>query len=422
MATQSAPWNPMNFDPNGVRETYGKMFLTLWNVHRFHSDYAALDGFDPNDKEGQIDVKDRSPLDRWILSRISNVAELFHDNFNSWEFHKAGRELENFVVNDLSNWYVRRSRRRLWDEVDSTDKRACQHTLHEVLLVVCRLMSPISPFMADKIHRDLTESSVHLADWPVGSKLVERNLPPRDFNLEQKMKIVRDLAEAGRRLRVEGERRQRLPCRNGWIIGGPDISDFFDILSEELNVENLIREHDIDKFQKVVLMPNRKVLGSKCRSDLPLVLSQLEETNPDSLLLEIEAGIAALAGYDITMEDIEIKRVEKEDYSASTISNEGYDDVTLVLDMSTDDDLLSKGLARDIIRRIQSKRKELNLDVEATIKLSVWIQGLTLNDNDWKHIQNETRAGNASLNEGEISTNADTFRVDNVTIFFNTTS
>jgi isoleucyl-tRNA synthetase len=422
MATQSAPWNPMNFDPNGVRETYGKMFLTLWNVHRFHSDYAALDGFDPNEEAGQIDVKDRSPLDRWILSRISNIAEIFHDNFNSWEFHKAGRELENFVVNDLSNWYVRRSRRRLWDEVDSNDKRACQHTLHEVLLVVCRLMSPISPFMVDKIHRDLTDSSVHLADWPVGSKLVERNLPPKDYNLEQQMKIVRDLAETGRRIRVEGERRQRLPCRNGWIIGGPDISDFFDILSEELNVENLIREHDLDKFQKVVLMPNRKVLGSKCRSDLPLVLSQLEEADPDSLLLEIEAGIAALAGYDITMEDIEIKRVEKEDYSASTISNEGYDDVTLVLDMSTDADLLSKGLARDIIRRIQSKRKELNLDVEATIKLSVWIQGLVLKDEDWKHIQNETRAGSASLNEGKISTNVDKFSVDNVTIFFNTTS
>jgi isoleucyl-tRNA synthetase len=283
-------------------------------------------------------------------------------------------------------------------------------------------MSPISPFMVDKIHRDLTDSSVHLADWPVGSKLVERNLPPKDYNLEQQMKIVRDLAETGRRIRVEGERRQRLPCRNGWIIGGPDISDFFDILSEELNVENLIREHDLDKFQKVVLMPNRKVLGSKCRSDLPLVLSQLEEADPDSLLLEIEAGIAALAGYDITMEDIEIKRVEKEDYSASTISNEDYDDVTLVLDMSTDADLLSKGLARDIIRRIQSKRKELNLDVEATIKLSVWIQGLVLKDEDWKHIQNETRAGSASLNEGKISTNADKFSVDNVTIFFNTTS
>jgi isoleucyl-tRNA synthetase len=276
--------------------------------------------------------------------------------------------------------------------------------------------------MADKIHRDLTDASVHLADWPVGSTLVERNLPPKDNYLEQQMKIVRDLAETGRRIRVEGERRQRLPCRNGWIIGGPDISDFFDILSDELNVENLIRENDLDKFQKIVLLPNRKILGSKCRSDLPLVLSQLEETNPDSFLIEIEAGIAALAGYDITIEDIEIKRVEKEDYSASTISYDEYDDVTLVLDMSTDEDLLSKGLARDIIRRIQSKRKELNLNVEASIKLSVWIQGMSLNDKDWKHIQNETRAGNASLNVGEISANADMFSVDNVTIFFNTTS
>ena len=422
MATQSAPWNPMNFDPNGVRETYGKMFLTLWNVHRFHSDYAALDGFDPNQQKSQISVDLRSPLDRWILSRISHVADSFHDNFNTWEFHKAGRELENFVVNDLSNWYVRRSRRRLWDEVDSNDKRACQNTLHEVLLIVCRLMSPISPFMADKIHRDLTGISVHLADWPVGSKLVDRNLPPQDYNLEQQMKLVRDLAESGRRIRVESERRQRLPCRNGWIIGGPDISDFFDILSEELNVENLIRESDLDKFQKIVLMPNRKVLGSKCRSDLPLVLSQLNDADPESLLLEIEAGIAALGGYDITIDDIEIKRVEKENFSASTLFGEEYGDVTLVLDMGTDSDLLSKGLARDIIRRIQSKRKELNLDVEAMINLSVWIKGLVLNDLDWEHVQNETRAGHASLNEGEIPAGTDKFSVDNVNIFFNTTS
>ena len=122
------------------------------------------------------------------------------------------------------------------------------------------------------------------------------------------------------------------------------------------------------------------------------------------------------------MDDIEIKRIEKEDYSASTLSGEEYDDVTLVLDMGTDSDLLSKGLARDIIRRIQSKRKDLNLDVEAMIQLSVWIDGLILNDEDWKHVQNETRAGNAHLNQGEIPKGADMFSVDNVTIFFNTTS
>ena len=131
MTSQSAPWNPMNFDPNGVRETYAKMFLTLWNVHKFHLDYAILDKFDYG--KDFISVEKRTALDRWILSRLSSVAEIYHNQYVSWEFHKAARELENFVINDLSNWYVRRSRRRLWDEAESHDKLACQSTLHEVL-------------------------------------------------------------------------------------------------------------------------------------------------------------------------------------------------------------------------------------------------------------------------------------------------
>ena len=159
MTTQSAPWSPTNFDPNGVRESYAKMFLTLWNVYRFHADYAALDGFDPDDEDTFVPVSERSPLDRWILSRVSSMSEEYHDHFVAWDFHKGGRELESFVVNDLSNWYVRRSRRRLWDEGESSDKRSCQHTLHEVLLIVCRLMAPVSPFIPDSIHRGLIGSS-----------------------------------------------------------------------------------------------------------------------------------------------------------------------------------------------------------------------------------------------------------------------
>ena len=143
MTTQSAPWSPTNFDPNGVRESYAKMFLTLWNVYRFHADYAAMDGFDADDESGYVAVSERSSLDRWVLSKACAMAESYQDNFESWDFHKAGRELEDFVVNDLSNWYVRRSRRRLWDEADSNDKRACQHTLHETLLLVCRLLAPV---------------------------------------------------------------------------------------------------------------------------------------------------------------------------------------------------------------------------------------------------------------------------------------
>jgi isoleucyl-tRNA synthetase len=417
MTTQSAPWSPTNFDPNGVRESYAKMFLTLWNVYRFHADYASLDGFDPEDQSGFVPPADRSPLDRWILSKVTEMADGFHQNFVSWDFHKAGRGLEDFVVNDLSNWYVRRSRRRLWEESDSNDKRACQHTLHEVLLIVCRLMAPVSPFMPDAIHRGLTGNSVHLADWPIGSDLVDRSLPTRDFGIEQEMSLVRSLAEAGRRIRVESNRRQRLPCQTGWIVGGPDVSRFNDILAEELNVEVLTTEVDLDAFQKIVLEPNRKVLGAKCRSDLPSVLAQLDLSDPEELLLEIEAGIAALGGYEITMDDIEVRRAEKEGFAAQTLSfDEG--DVSIVLDMHTDSSLLSKGMARDITRRIQAKRKEMDLRVESSISLSVWVEGLTLENSDWEHVTTETRAGEHSLNQGKKPSDADTFEVDGTTVSF----
>jgi isoleucyl-tRNA synthetase len=346
------------------------------------------------------------------------MADSFHQHFEEWDFHKAGRKLEEFVVNDLSNWYVRRSRRRLWEEADSSDKRSCQHTLHEVLLLVCRLMAPISPFMPDVIHRALAGSSVHMADWPVGSGLVDRSLPPRDYGLEQQMGLVRALAERGRRIRVEEGRRQRLPCRNGWIIGGPDLDEFHDILAEELNVERLMTEDDLDRFQRIVLEPNRKALGAKCRSDLPAVLAELDTADADSLLLEIEAGIAALAGYQITMDDIEVRRTERDGYSAATLGDEDFGDVSLVLDMSVDDELMSRGLARDVIRRIQSKRKELDLAVEDSISLSAWIEGAELADEDWAHVQSETRAGSAALNEGTAPTEADSFEVDGIAVAF----
>ncbi|MDE0708017.1 MAG: isoleucine--tRNA ligase, partial [Candidatus Poseidoniales archaeon] len=157
MVTAGAPWNPMKFDPNGVRETYAKMFLTLWNCYKFHADYAALDNFDP--EASDCPVESRPSLDRWVISKLNSVAADYHAQFEGWDFHKACRDLEDFVVNDLSNWYVRRSRRRLWDEGDSADKLACQHTLHDVLTMLCRLIAPVSPFMADEIYRNLMGES-----------------------------------------------------------------------------------------------------------------------------------------------------------------------------------------------------------------------------------------------------------------------
>ena len=420
MTTQSAPWNPMNFDPKGVRETYAKMFLTLWNVHRFHADYAVLDNFNPNDKSTFVPISKRNPLDRWILSRISTVAQDYHNQFVSWEFHKAGRNLENFVITDLSNWYVRRSRRRLWDEADSSDKRACQHTLHEVLCTVSKLMAPVSPFMSDRIYHDLTGESVHMADWPLGSSLVEKNLPPQDLELEQQMSIVRTLTETGRRIRVDSNRRQRLPCQSGWIVGGIDLSVFHSIMAEELNVESLKTEKNLDRFQRIVIVPNHKALGKKCRADLPKVLSELANSDSEKLLNEIEKGNANLAGYDITMDDISLRRVEKEGYAASTFTVENLGDISLVLDMTLNDALLSKGLAREITRRVQSKRKDLDLDLEDTITLTVWLteESPKLESKDWEYVQSETRASSAELSYSKPSKKVDNFEVDGINLYF----
>jgi len=421
MTTQSSPWQPTNFDPNGVRESYARMFLTLWNVYRFHADYAALDSFDRASESDVPDIADRPSIDRWILSQVSNMADKVDSFFRAWDFHKAGREIERFIVDDLSNWYVRRSRRRLWDEAESADKAACHHTLREVLLVTCRIMAPIAPFMPDRIHRDLTGASVHLADWPCGSETLDRTLTPRDTKLESRMTLARNLAEAGRRIRVDSSRRQRLPCRKGWIVGDADVGDLKDILSEELNVESLENEDDLERFQKIELKPNRKTLGRKCTSDLPAVLNELSEIDPDSFLLEIQAGIAHLAGYPIDMEDVEIRRVEKEGFAAMTVESGGKD-VTLVLDLSLDDALLSKGLARDIIRRVQARRKELNLRIEASISLEISLSDGSpdLAEDDWNHILSETRSISGRRSDDQSSMES-SFELDGSVVGFTVT-
>jgi isoleucyl-tRNA synthetase len=439
MVTAGAPWSPLKFDPNGVRETYAKMFLTLWNIYKFHADYAALDGFDP--ETNHLEVSERTPLDRWILSRLATVATNYHEGFTNWDYHKACRELEEFVVNDLSNWYVRRSRRRLWDEAENTDKLACQNTLHEVLSTVCQLIAPVSPFMVDVIYRNLAGESVHQASWPLGTPgsldgatadswdedaaKATATLPPQDLALEASMALVRELAETGRRIRVDASRRQRLPCGDGWIVSGPDLAEFHGILAEELNVENISIETDLDRFQQIELAPNFRALAPRARGDVNSIAAEIRDAeNPAAMLEQIKSGSLAIMGIKIEETDVEVKRVEKPGFAASTIQvGQGEDayHVSLVLDMNDTPELLSKGLARDITRRIQAKRKDLNLDIEATIELQVWMENapeLFQTDQDW--IVSETRASSAIFHtEGDSpSTSTESFEVDGTKIYF----
>ncbi|MDP6866853.1 MAG: class I tRNA ligase family protein, partial [Candidatus Poseidoniaceae archaeon] len=437
MVTAGAPWNPLKFDSNGVRETYAKMFLTLWNVYRFHADYAALDSFDPIASESP--VAQRSRLDRWILSKLHSTAKAYHDGFTNWNFHKACRELEDFIVNDLSNWYVRRSRRRLWEEADSGDKLACQHTLHEILVILCRLIAPVSPFMVDTIHRNLTGETVHTASWPMGTPgstegatadawnedlvAATTELPPQDMGLEHEMELVRELAETGRRIRIDSQRRQRLPCAEGWIVAGPDLQPYHDLLCEELNVENISVETDLDRFQQVELAVNFRALAPRAKGDVNAIAGQIKNhSDQETLLSDIRNGSCTILGVDILESDIEVRRAEREGYAAATITIGEGDDashVSLVLDMQDTPHLLSKGLARDITRRIQSKRKDMDLEIEAMIDVEVWMSGAPeLFEEDRVWIAKETRASGIVFNTEQIPSDAEAFDVDGAQIAY----
>ena len=437
MVTAGAPWNPLKFDSNGVRETYAKMFLTLWNVYRFHADYAALDAFDPASSTSSYER--RSRLDRWILSKLHSTAKAYHDGFSNWNFHKACRELEDFIVNDLSNWYVRRSRRRLWDEAESGDKLACQHTLHEILVTLCRLIAPVSPFMVDTIHRNLTGETVHTATWPLGTPgstegatadawnedlvAATQQLPPHDAELEHEMALVRELAETGRRIRIDAQRRQRLPCAEGWIVAGPNLEAYHDLLCEELNVESISVETDLDRFQQIELGVNFRALAPRAKGDVNAIAGQIKNhPDQDALLADIRGGSCTIMGVDILESDVEVRRAEREGYAAATITAGEGDDashVSLVLDMQDTPHLLSKGLARDITRRIQSKRKDMDLEIEAMIDVEVWMADAPeLFEEDQAWVAKETRASGIAFSEDKAPADVESFDVDGAQISY----
>ena len=239
------------------------------------------------------------------------------------------------------------------------------------------------------------------------------------------MELVRELAETGRRIRVEAGRRQRLPCGEGWIVSGPDLSQFHEILAEELNVENIAIEQDLDRFQQIELAPNFRALAPKARSEVNSIAGEIKNAeDPVAMLEAIKSGNCEIMGVKIEENDVEIRRTERSGFAASTIQvGQGEDaiQISLVLDMNDTPELLSKGLARDITRRIQAKRKDLNLEIEANIDLEIWMSNAPeLFDDDKQWIVNETRTAGVIFHseDDELSDDCDTFEVDGTTVSF----
>ncbi|RLF62636.1 MAG: hypothetical protein DRN31_03840 [Thermoplasmata archaeon] len=377
LISASAPWSPKRFYEQVVRDALGKFLLTLWNTYSFYSTYSALDNFDYSTKK--VEFEERSLLDKWIISRLNEVIKSVIGKIENFELHKAAREIEEFVVGDISNWYIRNSRKRFWLEEETLDKLAGYSTIHELLTTLSRLLAPFVPFISEKIYRSLGGGeSVHLSDYPSPD---EKKI---DKELEAKMEKVREITEVARSLRAKKGIKVRYPLSKAIVITSADISDMVEILKEEINVKEVEFSDSIEPFMGITVKPNYSSLGPKFKGNAGKVASAIEQLPSEN----IKGAKINIDGeeYELSEEDYLIEKKEKEGFA---VGSSGDDYVVLCTEQTPE--LIAEGFSREIIRRIQEMRKDMNLDMEDKIISSVSVDSDRVKG--WEnYIKGETRS------------------------------
>jgi len=396
LLSSSHPWLPKRFDPSGVREVQRKVFDTLRSTYHFFSLYANLEGWSPSSADPS--PADRPLMDRWLLSRLSHLTERVESFVGEYNLTHAVRALADFIVDDLSNWYVRRSRDRFWASGDQEDTRAAFATLHQALIDVARLMAPFAPFVSDWLHRGLTGGeSVHLASMPRPEQA------PRDVALENGMDAVRRLATLGRAARERVRIRVRQPLGTLYAVVPLNVAvgpELLEILRDELNVhavEFLDRAEELVSF---AARPNFRVLGTRFGKSTPRVAEVIRTLDSETLSrfragepLEIE-----LDGSPVSLNPEEFEIVQSARGDAVVEAEGGY---TMALDTTITPALRSEGLARELINRVQRLRKDSGLEVSDRIRLAV-AAGSELRQAVSEHedfIRSETLAVEVKINE-----------------------
>jgi isoleucyl-tRNA synthetase len=367
LISANAPWMSTRFYEQAVKEVLGKFILTFWNSYIFFTTYATLDQFDP--RINMVSFEKRQPLDKWILSRFSRTISQVESYMKTFEIHKAARCVESFVIEDFSNWYLRRSRKRLWVEEKTKDKLAGYSTMYDVFLGLSKLVAPFIPFITEEIYLNLRADnmpeSVHLCDY------VESNEKQINEKLEEGMEKIRTLVEAGRALRSKIGIKIRYPLSMATLVCDNKvkdlIKDLLDLLKDEINVKNISFEGDTSKFMTKSLKPNPKSLGRRLKEKAKNIIDKIEIMNKEKLYEELNKNKKIIFHLDdesitLTNNDFEIVEIEKEN-----IARTETEDITLLLNTHLTPELEAEGFAREIVRRIQSMRKELDLDVEDRI-------------------------------------------------------
>ena len=362
----SPAWSPTKFDEDGLIEITSKFFGTLRNVYNFFVLYSNQDNIDIG--KVFVDYRKRPELDRWILSKYNSLIDDVTEEMNRYDHMKTVRKIQNFVVEDLSNWYIRRARRRFWAEELTEDKKSVYATTYEILVGVAQLMAPFAPFISDEIYTDLTGAeSVHLSFFP------KSDADLIDEKVEERMDLVRDMVALGRGIREKERIKVRQPLNEILVDGKYEalIEDLVPLIMEELNVKDVKFEKQLDKYMNYSLKPNFKVAGPVLGKNIKAFGAALAAADAAEVVAELEAG----GKYVLKVGDDDMK-IEKDFVDVRIDAKEGFavameNNLFVILDTNLDADLIDEGFARELISKVQQLRKQKGLEMMDNISITI---------------------------------------------------
>ncbi|OQC34914.1 MAG: Isoleucine--tRNA ligase [Bacteroidetes bacterium ADurb.Bin057] len=371
MMTNASPWDNLKFDPEGIEEVRRKFFGTLYNTYSFFALYANVDGFEGT--ENEVPVSERPEIDRWILSLLNTLIKEVTEHYDNYEPTRAGRAVQDFVGENLSNWYVRLNRKRFWGGTMDADKLSAYQTLYTCLITVSKLMAPIAPFYADKLFRNLTDQhrSVHLEKW---AKYDEKLI---DSHLEECMRLAQQATSMILALRKKANKKVRQPLQKA-VIPAPDATTLenlkyvTDLIKTEVNVKEIQVVTTEDSTIKLVkgIKPNFKTLGKKYGKQMKEIAAAVNAFT-QAQIGEVEKNgqiILPLPSGEVVVELTDVE-IATEDMPGWLVANEGV--LTIALDIEVNEELRQEGIARELVNRIQNIRKSIGLEITDKICVQV---------------------------------------------------
>jgi isoleucyl-tRNA synthetase len=371
LVSNSPVWRTTLFDEEGVAEVQRKFFSTLLNTYAFFALYANVDGFDG--QAPPVPYKERPEIDRWILSELNTLLKNYCQWMEEYDVTRAARAVSDFTIDDLSNWYVRRNRRRFWKSEKGKDKTAAYQTLQECLTVLTQMIAPFAPFLSDELYRRLSSGkhggpeSVHVSFLPQPDETII------DESLERKMKRAIRIVGLVRAMRMKSNLKVRQPLKKILVPVSSEkekaeLQQMQDVILEEINVKKIEFVTEEAGIFKKKAKPNFKTLGPKYGKSVQLVAKRVRELTPSEINSLQETGTLALSvngsDYTVSTEDVEILH---ENVRGWLVESDGT--ITVALDTELDEDLIDEGFAREFVNRVQNLRKDSGFEVTDRIKI-----------------------------------------------------